>query len=294
MELGMVQRERNQRNQPRNQMRDSKQATHGHLRSQPPHAVRLVFPLPQDGPSGSPLPCEDAGRARKRNAPQAVEAPAEEQGNADSEHRDASLATEYHQCKVHEVMQLTDPGKSKLLVYDGELLGRKVILIDSGASAQFISTSLVTELGLTAEKKIHKDQVQLADGHKIDSTHLVRAPFTIVEFSDEDNFHVLPLTSYDLILGRPWLDRHNPDVDWPASRMRITKGSRHYELVPASKEIPSTSNSCLMLNAVEFVRDVDQGDQVLLVMLRPTDERTAVKTEAEKPEPNALRSFNRN
>jgi hypothetical protein len=54
--------------------------------------------------------------------------------------------------------------------------------------------------------------------------------------------------------------------------------------MPASKQKPSTSNSCLMLNAVEFVRDVDQGDQVLLVMLRPTDVGTADKTKAEKPE----------
>jgi hypothetical protein len=115
MELGMVQRERerdqrDQRNKPRNQPRNQPAAqpdarrraqqatatTCGRHRAQPPHAARLVFPLPQDGPPGSPVPCKVAGRAGKRDAPRVVEAPAEEQGNADSEHRDASLATEYH------------------------------------------------------------------------------------------------------------------------------------------------------------------------------------------------------
>jgi predicted aspartyl protease len=55
------------------------------------------------------------------------------------------------------VFQLTT-ADSKLLVFDGEVAGRKVsILVDSGASSQFMSEKLALELSLPlTEKKNRK------------------------------------------------------------------------------------------------------------------------------------------
>ncbi|KAG1664706.1 hypothetical protein FOA52_006681 [Chlamydomonas sp. UWO 241] len=124
-----------------------------------------------------------------------------------------------------EVMfQLTD-ADSVLLVFDGEVAGRKVtIMIDSGASTQFVSESLVHELALPVTEKELGNPVRLANGDKLYSAHFIELHYSISTFSESETFHVLKLGAFDLALGRPWLNRHNPDVDWPSSRIQLTKG----------------------------------------------------------------------
>jgi predicted aspartyl protease len=101
------------------------------------------------------------------------------------------------------MLQLTE-ADSKLLVFQGELEGRKVsILVDSGASAQFMSESLAHELALSlTEKKIGTD-VKMADGTTLPSPHIVRELYSIGTFSEMETFHLLNLASFDLVLGRP-------------------------------------------------------------------------------------------
>jgi hypothetical protein len=128
------------------------------------------------------------------------------------------------------LFQLTD-ADSKLLVFDGVVSGRNVsILVDSGASTQFMSERLAAELSLQlTEKKVGND-VRLANGDKIQSNHYVKSSYSIGPFSEIEKFHILALDTYDLVLGRPWLNRHNPDVDWPKSSIKIVRGSECFLL----------------------------------------------------------------
>jgi len=112
--------------------------------------------------------------------------------------------------KADGTIQLTD-ADSKLLVFAGELGERQVsILIDSGASAQFVSEALAKELSLELTEKKIGNRVSLADGTRVASNHYVKIRYSIGPFSEEETFHLLPLANYDLVLGRSWLDRHNP------------------------------------------------------------------------------------
>lgn len=85
---------------------------------------------------------------------------------------------------VEEMFQLTT-ADSQLLVFDGVVAGRMVsILVDSGASTQFMSETLATELALPlTEKKVGND-VRLANGDKIRSNHFVRFLYSIGPFSE--------------------------------------------------------------------------------------------------------------
>jgi hypothetical protein len=136
---------------------------------------------------------------------------------------------------VGRLYQLTT-ADSRLLVFQGELLGRSVsVLVDSGASSQFIAESLANELALTLTVKKVGDRVGLANGDVIFSHQSTRTLYSIGPFTEKETFHLLPLASFDLVLGRPWLNRHNPDVDWPNSRIRLTNGPTCYELVAVSE-----------------------------------------------------------
>jgi hypothetical protein len=41
---------------------------------------------------------------------------------------------------------------------------------------------------------------------------------------------VIKIAAYDCIVGRPWLDRHNPHVNWRKNRLMIVKNGSRYDL----------------------------------------------------------------
>jgi hypothetical protein len=162
---------------------------------------------------------------------------------------------------IEEMHQLTN-ADSKLLVFEGELAGRKVsILVDSGASTQFMSERLAKELSLPLTEKKVGSEVRLVDGSAIESTHFIEFRYSIGPFSEIELFHLLTLASYDLILGRPWLDRHNPDVDWPNNRMRLTYESKRYTLVARTlKPLENAEAHTLALSTMEL-SSIEEGGQ---------------------------------
>jgi hypothetical protein len=110
------------------------------------------------------------------------------------------------------------------------------------------------------EKKVGSE-VRLVDGSAIGSTHFTEIRYSIGPFSEIELFHLLTLAAYDLILGRPWLDRHNPDVDWPNNRMGLTYESKRYTLVARTlKPLENAEAHILALSTVEL-SSVEEGGQ---------------------------------
>jgi hypothetical protein len=145
------------------------------------------------------------------------------------------------------VYQLTT-ADSKLLVYDGEVAGRKVsILVDSGASTQFMSESLAKELALPLTEKKIGNEVRLANGDYLVSRQALTLRYSIGPFSEIETFHLLTLGAFDLILGRPWLNRHNPSVDWPKSCIKLIQGSNCYNLIARVEKPCAHKESMLVL-----------------------------------------------
>ena len=105
---------------------------------------------------------------------------------------------------------------SVLLCILGKVNGIEVtFLIDSGASECFLSTTFVEKNKLKTAKAKEKLRIQLADGTMRVSNFMVEQ--ACVEFEDHTeflNFSVIPLPKYEAILGKPWLDRWNPVINW--------------------------------------------------------------------------------
>lgn len=160
-------------------------------------------------------------------------------------------------------------GKTDLFIVDMRLGGHKVrAMIDSGATGNFLSSSMAAKLKLKHVKKETADSVKFADGQSSESTHVCTTPYSLQEFSDSETFHLLDLDpDYEVVLGRPWLRRINPQIDWDYDTLTIARHGRrhviHHQSDAAGKRI-----SCFLINAAEVKLAKKRGDELFLITIK--------------------------
>lgn len=88
------------------------------------------------------------------------------------------------------------------------------ILIDRGANYSYVSPDLVDECGFSKELHAESWLMQLAIGTKKRVHYWVRAcAFDLNGMSTATHLNVLPLGSYNMLLGMDWLYLHRTKVD---------------------------------------------------------------------------------
>lgn len=108
-------------------------------------------------------------------------------------------------------------------------------LIDSGANVNLVSQICAKECGLDPVS-LRAIKVSLPDGKTIQTFGSHTAAVKTkdddgVQREEQEQFVAATLEQYDLILGMPWLRRHNPRVDWPARRWTYPNVAADVELV---------------------------------------------------------------
>ena len=91
-----------------------------------------------------------------------------------------------------------------------EISATPTVMIDSGATAEFINQRLVEALGLPLIKKTHPRPLYTVDGSKIKSgsvRHEVEIHLSIADHSETLRLDVVDIGRHDVILGIPWLHR---------------------------------------------------------------------------------------
>jgi len=92
-------------------------------------------------------------------------------------------------------------------------------LVDSGAQQNYVSAQAAERAGLTLLPKLVPYLLTVANGKPMPGestvTHEVRrVPLHIQTHQEVIDLHVIDLASKDIILGLPWLQEHNPVIDW--------------------------------------------------------------------------------
>ena len=121
----------------------------------------------------------------------------------------------------HELFHLGN--HSSPLVFRGKV-GRchSRFLIDSGASTSFISSNFVSQNRLKTSPISDGPIIVLADGTTYKCTEILSVASVRVGPYQETikPLFVLPLSlRFDVILGKTWLEQHNPDIDWQVNRL---------------------------------------------------------------------------
>ena len=123
------------------------------------------------------------------------------------------------------------------------------VMVDSGSSGNFISRKLVVKHKMVRDPQTQR-KVRLANGMIEKVGECVHGELCIGEHRESLQLSVIALDGYDLILGMPWLRRHNPRVDW-------TTGIVHVQ--------DSTAKSTHTLGgAVELIEEESEGAQLEL------------------------------
>ncbi|CAH9076384.1 unnamed protein product [Cuscuta epithymum] len=135
------------------------------------------------------------------------------------------------------------------------------VLIDSGASHNFVSSSLVSLLHLTPDKT-GKFGVQLGDGHRQESEGVCRQlPISLPGCAIKTDCFVFPLAGVDLILGVAWLATLGEvRTNWNKLTMQFKVNGKQVEL----KGDPSMCKNAVSLRSLLKTTDKEFGAVVLI------------------------------
>lgn len=179
-------------------------------------------------------------------------------------------------------------GGAPCIILRGTLSHHPVnILIDSGASSNFIASAFVQQHQLATAART-SEPVRYPDGteHACAAT-LPRAKLRIDGYTDNLPFLVTDLGSspiYDVILGTPWLASRNPNIDWVTNVVTFTHAGKLYNLQPPPFAT-ETLQGVHLLSALQFKREMQHDDPVFMVLLSapasPTSDPLACARAAE-------------
>jgi hypothetical protein len=139
----------------------------------------------------------------------------------------------------------------KYLVVNAEIAGHTVrALIDSGSLADFVSTTLVDQLGLELHELAKPIPCTMAaSGSRTMIQYSSTVHFKFHQISEERTFDVMNLENWDVILGTPFMYQHAVMIGLNPPRISI--GSRTSKKWMARKSQPSL-RSPLTSSRVEY------------------------------------------
>jgi hypothetical protein len=120
-------------------------------------------------------------------------------------------------------------GRGQLQV-EATLRGKPIkVMIDSGATGNFISPRALGKVNAPI-KPIRPYELQVVDGTNvlyndgIIDQGITPSRMTIDGRHQEDiQLDIAPIGKHDVILGMPWIEEHNPDIDWVKKTVSFTR-----------------------------------------------------------------------
>ena len=169
------------------------------------------------------------------------------------------------------------PADCILLSIEGFLNGFPVkFLIDSGATDCFVSTAFVEEKELGVNKRKEKVTVNLADGtQRVAKLYIKQACVSFEDHMEFLDFTVINIPHYEAILGKSWLDRWNPVINWTENSLQWKMGKRVIKVTGVSNTHAAKDASSLFVSNVtvesisaQRMRRIAKKEPVYLMVVR--------------------------
>lgn len=145
------------------------------------------------------------------------------------------------------------------------------ILVDCGANGHFISKKLASLLKVHSVAKTIPDTIRMADGRELESTHVTRVPYSVQNYKDTETFHVMDLEDFDMVLGKPWLARINPKIDWVNCTIKFKQEGKSVLWVPCNDDEAQRLAASLVISATQLKRAMADKSPMFLVVLKQLD-----------------------
>ena len=105
---------------------------------------------------------------------------------------------------------------------------KALIFLDSGASGNYIAEPFLRRHNIQKQPKKNPYTLRSLDGKPIGKdgqiTHkTVPLTLTAHEHSEQIKLEPTPITRYDIILGIPWLNKHDPDIRYRTGQISFKR-----------------------------------------------------------------------
>jgi hypothetical protein len=136
-------------------------------------------------------------------------------------------------------------------------VNRKVcdVIIDGGSIENFVSRSVISKLGLKAEKHLSPYRIGwIKKGSETKVTHTCRFSFSIGKnYLDEVECDVVEMGACHIILGRPWQSDADAVHNGRANTYTFMRGRKKITLLPLGAEdtpkVPKTEKKTFLLTS---------------------------------------------
>lgn len=168
--------------------------------------------------------------------------------------------------------------RGSVLELAGLVNGRPIkVLMDSGATGNFISDRVVTALELQIEPEDNEDELTLADGSLVKARGRVQFQLHCGRFKQMVSARIFPNLHKEIILGMPWLQETNPAIDWAKGQIKVCRGQKVFQLPLATRRSKGiTLGEVNMCSAKQMKKWIKQGGEAFLGFVRKVDEPVPV------------------
>jgi hypothetical protein len=177
----------------------------------------------------------------------------------------------YYDARVphkHTASSLESSSGNLSMLFNGTVaLHTATFLLDSGASASFISKDLADALGLTVSPC--EGTLKTADGHDAPLLGQCTARIKIQQYQGAHMFFVCDLSDqFDVVLGDDWLCKHNSYIDFSSKTCVLRKGKRRVSIrAGMTQSAHSQDGSPPLLSAMQLKRAVRHGAELFMVVI---------------------------
>ena len=163
------------------------------------------------------------------------------------------------------------------------------VLIDSGATGNFISEELIIAWGLRVEPEPQYEELTLVDGSIVKAAGRVQFNLRCGDYRGKITARVFPHLHKELILGMPWLIQENPVIDWARGQVTIQRQGNvltlpvyQHQVNEPSMDVVSVCTAQQMLSW--FRRNVGEETYLGVIRLVKQETREAVPVVPKKTE----------
>ena len=175
---------------------------------------------------------------------------------------------------------------ARLFKLKGSVSGHEArILMDCGATSEFIDTQFAARLGLRLEPSVR--EIKLADGSISRADGQVTIAWTLdaakgSPLTFTSTFTATSLGQYDAILGMSWLETHDPIVGWKRRTIEIRSPGKAPRCIRPIEDLSPKINqsqqiATISLRGLRRAQQRGQIAEIYAVFVRPEDATGAVE-----------------
>ena len=134
-------------------------------------------------------------------------------------------------------------------------------MIDSGATGNFMSQRFVKSKGIATQEKNDGYELIAVDGSRLPDvdSETIPLPMAIQQHHEEVTFDISDMASHDVVLGMPWLEKHNPVMDWKKGVLRFARCDCVIDIQPTQWQRSLVDDRVRQINGMEEIALLESG-----------------------------------